>query len=205
MKRKTLTYLSVYIVSGIILSSCAQQIECKQGINLVPMYGNIQKCKAQLDSDKNFLELSDKHQPDRATAAIEMLDTGWYYIHQGDYDAAIKRVNQAWLLDSTNIAIYASFAVILDLTLKTDDAINMLDYTFNKINSRKEPTNPTQTNPSNETFIEFIISNAPFTYKKTNNANIGKYLYKKLDSVNIRHSTIDRLKDKLKTEIPELS
>lgn len=180
MKNKTLIYLPLYILSSIIFNSCAQQIECKQGINLLPMYGNIQKCKDQLDSDKEFLELSDKHQPDRATAAIEMLDNSWYYIHQGQYDTAIKRINQAWLLDSTNIAIYTSFAVILDLTQKSNDAINMnmLNYTFNKINSHKKPVNTAQTNPNNETFIEFIISNTLFSYKKTKNATIGKYIYK---------------------------
>lgn len=92
MKNKTLIYLPLYILSSIIFNSCAQQIECKQGINLLPMYGNIQKYKDQLDSDKEFLELSDKHQPDRATTAIEMLDNGWYYIYQGQYDTAIKRI-----------------------------------------------------------------------------------------------------------------
>lgn len=54
----------------------------------------------------------------------------------------------------------------------------MLNYTFNKINSHKKPVNTAQTNPNNETFIEFIISNTLFSYKKTKNATIGKYIYK---------------------------
>lgn len=205
MKYRNLVLLSFYFLSGMVFYCCGQNVECKEGINLLPMYGKVQKCKRQLESDKEFLSLSDKEEPNRSKAAIKMMDAGWYYLHQGDYDTAMKRMNQAWLLDSTNVIIFASFAVILDLTQKPDEAIKMLDITFEKIEARKNPETPTQMDPSNEDFIEFVINNAPFTYKKTNNSGVGKYLFGKLDNLDISELDKARFKDKLKTDIPEIN
>lgn len=204
MKSRILTILSVSVLSLMAFCSCANDVECQEGINLLPMYGRVKKCNKQLESDKSFLSLSDENEPDRAKAAIQMMDTGWYYLHQGDYDTAMKRLNQAWLLDSTNVAVYASFAVVLDLTLKTDDAIKMLDISFDKIAAREAPEIPTQMSPGNDVFIEFIVANAPFTYKKTGNPDVGRYLYKKLDVLDIPLSNKERLKNKLKAEIAGL-
>ena len=206
MKKRIQGTLSILFLLCIAPYSLGQEIdvECQEGINLLPMYGKVQKCKKQLESDKSFLSLSDKEEPDRVKAGINMMDNGWYYLHQGDYDTAMKRFNQAWLLDSTNIAIYASFVCVLDLTEKTEEAIEMLDLTFDKIESRENPPKPTPMNPSNTLFIEFIIANAPFTYKKTNNSSIGKYLYKKLDSLELSDSKKESLKSKLKSEISDL-
>jgi len=204
MKYRFLIIIPVYALLSMTFSSCNEGEKCPEGINLLPMYGKVQKCKEQLESDKRFLDLSDKENPDRASATIKTIDNGWYYLHQGDYETAMKRINQAWLLDSTNILVYASFAVILDLTHKTDDAIKMLDLTFEKIHSMEEPEEPSRMNPGKKEFTEFVVSNAPFTYKKTNNAVIGKYLYAKLDSLDITEPDKAMLKNKLKTEIPDL-
>lgn len=169
------------------------------------MYGKVQKCKGQLEADTKFLKASDSKEPNRVQAAIDMMDTGWYYLHQGDTDTAMKRMNQAWLLDSTNVAVYASFAVILDLAHKPDEAIKMLDLTFDKINARVDPDKPTQMNPSNQMFAEFVVSNAAFTYKKVNNLSLAKYLYTKLDTLNIQGIDKEPLKNKLKKDIPEVN
>ena len=206
MKYRIFILSFICVLSGTALYGCGQKQaeECPEGISLLPMYGRVQKCKDQLKSDERFLALTDKEEPDRAVAAIKVMDTGWYYLHQGDYDTDMKRMNQAWLLDSTNVAIYASFAVILDLTDKTDEAIEMLDLTFEMIDKREDPEEPTQMNPSNKMFTDFIVSNAPFTYKKTKNSALGKYLYKKLDSLNISEPDNAAWKDKLKLGIPDL-
>lgn len=205
MKHRVLIMLSIYFLSSIMFYSCGQDVECREEINLLPMYGKVQKCKEQLKADGEFLALWDKEEPDRTMAAIRVMDSGWYYLHRGEYDTAMKRVNQAWLLDSTNIAIYASFAVLLDLTQKTDEAIKMLELTFDRIKARKDPETPTNMNPSNEMFIEFIVSNTPFTYKKTGNPDLGKYLYTKLDSLDISESRRTQLKTRLETEIAEIN
>lgn len=196
--------LSIFISLSTVFISCGQNVECQQGINLLPMYGGVEKCEQQLRSDQEFLALCDEKDPDRAKVAIQMLDTGWYFLHQGDYDVAMKRINQAWLLDSTNVAIYASYVVVLDLTRKTDDAMKMLDLTLDKISNRENPKNSTQMNPSDETFFEFVVSNTSFAYKKTNNSGLGEYLLTKLETLNISESDKNRLKNKLKSGISQL-
>lgn len=203
MKYRILILFFILYLS-IMFYNCSMGIGCKEDINLLPMYGRVQKCKSQLDADEKFLNSSSKEEPDRAKAAIKVMDSGWYYLHQGDYNTAMKRINQAWLLDSTNIAIYASFAVILDITQKTDDAIKMLDLTFDKIKARKDPENPTPINPSNEVFVEFIVKNAPFTYKKTNNSIVSEYLYKKLNTISISDSNKQKLQNELMIGIPKI-
>ncbi|PXV67357.1 hypothetical protein CLV62_10330 [Dysgonomonas alginatilytica] len=190
---------------GMISFNCNGDATCQDGINLLPMYGRVQKCKEQLDSDSEFLKESDQKEPNRAKAAIDIMNTGWYYLHQGDYDTAMKRINQAWLLDSTNIAVYSSYVVILDLTSKTDEAIKMLDLTCDKINTRVDPDSPTQMNPSNQMFAEFIVGNTFFTYKKMHNTNLAQYLYAKLDMLNIPQSNKEALKNQLRTDIPEIN
>ena len=207
MKFKILVLLLIGVSSGLMSLNCSGRVgvDCQEGINLLPMYGRVQKCKRQLDLDAEFLKESDKKEPNRAKAAIDMMDLGWYYLHQGDTNTAMKRINQAWLLDSTNIAVYASFVVILDLVNKPDEAIKMLDLTFNKLGTRINPEKPTQINPSNQMFAEFIVSNTFFTYKKVNNLTLPEYLYTKLDMLNISGVNAEVLRNKLKIDIPQIN
>lgn len=205
MKGKFLILLSIVASTAILSVNCNGKEKCPEGINLLPMYGNVQKCKEQLESDARFLENSDKEEPNRAKAAIMIMDNGWFYLHKGDYDTAMKRINQAWLLDSTNIVVYASFTVLLDITQKTEQAIKMLDTTLQRINNRADPVQPTQMNPSNQMYYEFIVDNLSFVYRKKNNPELAKYLYAKLDTLNISNEVKERLKNKLKTDIPEIN
>ncbi|QIK55162.1 hypothetical protein G7051_12750 [Dysgonomonas sp. HDW5B] len=209
MKFKILVLLLIGVSTGLISINCSgrpsESVDCQEGINLLPMYGRVNKCKGQLDIDAEFLKESDKKEPNRAKAAIDIMDLGWYYLHQGDTDTAMKRINQAWLLDSTNIAVYASFVVILDLVNKPDEAIKMLDLTFDKLSTRINPEIPTQINPSNQMFAEFIVSNTSFTYKKVNNLTLPEYLYTKLDTLNISGVNAEVLKNDLKLNIPQIN
>ena len=198
MKHLKLSIIGCLFIS-ITLYSCQNNntIECQQGINLLPMYGRVEKCKGQLEADENFFKQSDKEEPNRTTASMQMLENGWYYLHQKDYETAIKRINQAWLLDSTNIVVYASFVVILDLTDKADNATKMIDLTFDKMNITEKDS----ITPINESFIEFMVNNVPFTYDKTKNPSVGQYLYKKIDNLSLRESMKESLKNKIDESI----
>lgn len=182
----------IFITSCNLKTNNTKEIECKEGINLLPMYGRVEKCKGQLESDNRFLSESDRNEPNRIKACVQMLDNGWYYLHQGDYDTAMKRTNQAWLLDSTNLIVYASFAVILELKGETSDAVKMLDLTFNKLNSSKDTS-------LNDMYTEFIVKNIPFTYAKTQNPAIGEFVDKKLDSLNLNEEKRNNLKKIIET------
>jgi tetratricopeptide (TPR) repeat protein len=74
-----------------------------ENINLLPKYGMIEKNEAQLQADKKFIEtVSKAYNGNLEKAAEDMAIKGWGFLHKGDVDTAIKRFNQAWLLDPKN-------------------------------------------------------------------------------------------------------
>ena len=100
---------------------------CPEGINLKPMYGKVKKCKQQAESDKDFIEHCRKEFGDLKRASMEHVGMGWQYFNKGDVDTAIKRFNQAWLLDSLNADVYWGFASVEGTRGKTDEAIKLFD------------------------------------------------------------------------------
>jgi tetratricopeptide (TPR) repeat protein len=90
-----------------------RQNDCPEGINKLPMYGRVKKCKEQLESDKDFLNDCDKRFASRKEAAQFHVDKGWEYFYKNDFETAMKRFNQAWLLDSLNADTYWGYGNIL--------------------------------------------------------------------------------------------
>tara|TARA_R110000868_G_scaffold295250_4_gene555681 strand:- start:1093 stop:1434 length:342 start_codon:yes stop_codon:yes gene_type:complete len=99
----------------IILSqfSCKSQTDCPQGINLLPMYGEVKKCEQQIISDDEFILESEKQFKNRKKAAEYYVSQGWEYFYKDDNDTSMKRFNQAWLLDKTNAQVYWGFGNLL--------------------------------------------------------------------------------------------
>jgi tetratricopeptide (TPR) repeat protein len=74
-----------------------------QDINLLPKYGAQPKNDAQKAADERFLASIDGHyKGDRKKAAEEAAVRGWQFLRQGNAPDAMRRFNQAWLLDSSN-------------------------------------------------------------------------------------------------------
>jgi tetratricopeptide (TPR) repeat protein len=92
---------------------CSSAQDCKEGINLLPMYGNLPKCELQVKSDNEFLDLADSQFKDRKTAALSYIELGWDYFNKNDLETSMKRFNQAWLLDSLNADSYWGFGNLL--------------------------------------------------------------------------------------------
>ena len=102
MKRfATLFFLALFILGG-CASGPRQPI-----LNEVPEYGHQPKSPEQEKADQEFLAIAQKH-PD---AADQMINAGWAFIQRGDILSAVKRFNQAWLIDSTRWEVYWGFAV----------------------------------------------------------------------------------------------
>ncbi|OGX88194.1 tetratricopeptide repeat protein [Hymenobacter glacialis] len=108
MKAK-IQYLCLLLFAGCSASSQS----CPEGINLLPMYARAQKCPEQVQADKEFLAECDEQFPNRVLASQHHANKGWEYFEQRQIDPAIKRFNQAWLLDSTNAVVYWGFASVL--------------------------------------------------------------------------------------------
>ncbi len=87
--------------------------DCTQGINLKPRYGEVKKCPQQLAADKEFIASSKAQFGDLKAAAGYMSAKGWENYYKNDLDGAMKRFNQAWLLDKSDYKVFWGFANIL--------------------------------------------------------------------------------------------
>lgn len=75
-----------------------------QDISLLPKYGNGQKSEQQKAADAEFLSQVDARYPgDRPKAAKEVSDRGWQLLRQGNLADAMRRFNQAWLIDPKSV------------------------------------------------------------------------------------------------------
>ncbi|KIA97216.1 MULTISPECIES: tetratricopeptide repeat protein [unclassified Flavobacterium] len=110
----------------LIQISCQSQNDCPQGINLLPMYGEVKKCEQQIQSDKEFLLQSEKQFKSREKAAELYVSKAWEYFYKDDNDTAMKRFNQAWLLDNTNPQVYWGFGNLLGKKNKFEESIKYL-------------------------------------------------------------------------------
>jgi len=74
-----------------------------QDINLQPKYGLLPKNEAQKAADAKLLATIDDHyKGNRKKAAEDASARGWQFLRQGNIPDAMKRFNQAWLIDSSN-------------------------------------------------------------------------------------------------------
>lgn len=81
----------------------AFQSASAQDLSLLPKYGQVQKNEAQRKADAEFLAGMDKHfKGDRKKASLEAAARGWTALRQNNMEEAMRRFNQAWLLDAGN-------------------------------------------------------------------------------------------------------
>lgn len=98
------------------------------GSNLLPMYGGIDKTVQQKQNDQEFIDTVVKQYGSKEAAAKAHIDFGWDYFSKGDNDTAMKRFNQAWLLDPNNGAVYWGFGeIILYRDQKFDESMTMFE------------------------------------------------------------------------------
>lgn len=81
-------------------------------INELPMYGEGEKTPFQKQADERFIEMMMARFQSRAVAAEHFAQIGWNGYYAGDKSFAIRRFNQAWLLDPHNRHALWGFAVI---------------------------------------------------------------------------------------------
>ncbi len=115
--RIVITTLLTLLASAPTLS----QTVCSGAVNLLPKYGEVPKCQALLDGDTRFLAEADKSFPgDPQKASKYFASRGWQYFREDDFKTAMRRFNQAWLLDPKNgSAIWGMGAVLSNDTRST--------------------------------------------------------------------------------------
>jgi len=104
----------------------AAQVASAQDINLQPKYGALPKNEAQKAADAKFLASIDAYyKGDRKKAAEDTARMGWQFLRQGNGADAMRRFNQAWLLDNANgSALWGMGAFASDIG-ETDAALKL--------------------------------------------------------------------------------
>ncbi|MDR0823569.1 MAG: hypothetical protein LBN74_00620 [Prevotella sp.] len=153
--------ICLFSCSGSKSQSLSNEVPCQEGINLLPMYGKVEKCPLQLKADSAFLAYCDQQFQSRTEAFDFHRETGWRYMNEGDLDTAMKRFNQAWLLDKDNPSVYCCFGWLLGKKNKNEEAVLF----FEKAVSMK---------PADVEILKFAGLGYNELYKRSKNATYHK-------------------------------
>jgi len=111
------------LVFGIALGS---EAVFAQDINVLPKYGSQPKNEAQKAADAKFLSSVDEYyKGNRKKAAEDVSARGWQFLQQNNYPEAMRRFNQAWLLDNTNGAALWGMAAISSISGKSEESLKL--------------------------------------------------------------------------------
>src|SRR5260221_9416180 len=97
---------------GLLLALVLVSPAAAVSLNEQPMFGNQPKTPQMLVADAQFLAAAEKYGT-RAQVSDKSVQLGWQYFSKHDIPTAMKRFNQAWLLDPDNGDAFHGFAVLV--------------------------------------------------------------------------------------------
>jgi Tfp pilus assembly protein PilF len=86
------------------------------------MYGNAPLTKELEKCNEEFIRCATKEGASREAASQGVIKLAWQYFYKKDLKTAMRRFNQAWLLDPNNAEAFYGFGVLVSLQGKTDQA-----------------------------------------------------------------------------------
>lgn len=92
-----------------------------------PIAGKLATTPQQEKTNEKFINASLKEHGSKEKASEANVEFGWQYYNSGDPLTAMKRFNQAWLLNPDNADVYWGFGLILLDQNKSGRAIEMFD------------------------------------------------------------------------------
>ncbi len=109
-RRMATGLVHLLLTAGLIL--CANPARADDR-NLLPKYGNLPKTEWQKEADAAFIKATDEeYHGDRNKASMDTAARGWQYLRAGDLEDAMRRFNQAWLLNNNNgVALWGMAAI----------------------------------------------------------------------------------------------
>lgn len=108
------------ILTLTILSSC--QSQNNKIDNTLPMYGGMEKSREFKELDEEFRQVSLKQFGSIDSAVNVQIDNAWRYFYNDDLETAMKRFNQAWLMNPEFPDSYFGFASLLEMQNKSEEA-----------------------------------------------------------------------------------
>lgn len=123
--------ISSIFLACAFLSGCAEPFPFQQGtqIDEVPMYGGMDRSKVPelKAADEKLIADTSRHYGNREKAAVAFIDQGFRFYRQDNVGMAMRRFNQAWLLDPNNPEVYWGFGSVLHDQEKMCDAMKHYD------------------------------------------------------------------------------
>jgi tetratricopeptide (TPR) repeat protein len=114
------------LLAFLLSAGLASQPASAQDMNLQPKYGSLTKNDAQKAADAKFIaSIDDYYKGDRKKGAEDVSSRGWQFLRQGNPFDAMKRFNQAWLLDNTNGNALWGMAAIQAGSGRIDEALKL--------------------------------------------------------------------------------
>ena len=102
------------------------QEEAKTEINLRPEYGNLKKSTDYDSADKTFINNALQEDGTPRKASEHLVQLGFKYLYQSDLKTAMRRFNQAWLLDPTNENSFWGFGAVYFMFDDKEEALKQL-------------------------------------------------------------------------------
>lgn len=104
-----------FLIAVLLLWFSSQVIAVEQPIDQIPMYGgqNRNANPTLRAADEKLIEDSTRYSGSREKASGAFVENGFAYYARDDLTNAMRRFNQAWLLDPNNPEVYFGFGVVL--------------------------------------------------------------------------------------------
>lgn len=99
-------------ISGKTITYQEWKEEEKTNIRLLPKYGNRPKTEKQKVADNELIKSYAEQYGTRRKGSEVLISQGFDYLYRGDIKTAMYRINQAWLLDSSNTDNYWGFGAV---------------------------------------------------------------------------------------------
>ena len=123
MKKLPLKIVLLMIMLYGISCVCYGQGQSRTPVNELPMYGNAAKTPEMQKADQKFIDEMVKRFGDRKKASAKACEAAWQHIGKQDWPTAMKRLNQAWLLDPDNAYVFWGYGVVMASQGKYEDGI----------------------------------------------------------------------------------
>jgi tetratricopeptide (TPR) repeat protein len=127
-------YLFTLVIALTSFASFGQSIsyadfkkQANDDINLRPEYGNVRKTEEQVKADQDFVKLVLQQDGTNSKGSEHLVKLGFDYLYKGDLVTAMKRFNQAWLLDNKNENAYWGFGAVYFSFNDFTEALAQLD------------------------------------------------------------------------------
>jgi tetratricopeptide (TPR) repeat protein len=113
----------VLLTTALILSASLVRADDR---NLLPKYGGLPLTAIEKEINDKFVSgMDEDYHGDLKKASMDMAMRGWQYLREGDFDVAMRRFNQAWLLNKNNGTALWGMAAIEASSGKFDESLKL--------------------------------------------------------------------------------